>query len=316
MEDILSLGLDSKLSDKVFNVLSSHSARKILKLVSGERLSISEIAQRINIPQSTVTVCVQKLERAGLVKVVNNGSRRFCSGTLKNLEISISDGKKSDSGIEYEIQMPVGLFSEVSAAPPCGLLSSKSVIGTLDDVRSFYHPERAKAGLVYFGKGQIKYKFQSPMHINEKPLEIQLILEMCSEAPFSNENYPSDITLWLNEVEVGTWTCPGDFGKKRGKFTPVWWNTSFSQYGLLKIWTVNQEGSFIDGKKLSERTIDELKLHKNDYIEVKLGNKEEAMNSGGMNIFGKNFGNYGKDIIMKLTCAKKINNLMGSNDEK
>lgn len=305
MNDIIAIELDSKLSGNILSVLSSGQARKILKLISGEEISISEIADKIKIPQSTVTVCVQKLEKAGLVKVQLNGSKRICSTCLKNIEINVSDGEKIGNDRSYEIQMPVGLFSEVKVEPQCGLISPKSIIGMLDDVRSFYNPEKVNAGLIWFANGYIKYRFQNPIHINELPIEIQLILEICSEAPYSDENYPSDITLWINDVEVGTWTCPGDFGKKRGKFTPGWWDKNNSQYGLLKTWKVNEDGSFIDGEKLSEITIEEIRLQKKNYIEVKLGNREDAENPGGLNIFGRGFGNYGKDIIMRLKCKKK-----------
>ena len=41
-------------------------------------------------------------------------------------------------------------------------------------------------------------------------------MELSSEVPGTNANWPSDITLWVNEIEIGTWTSPGDFGDKRG----------------------------------------------------------------------------------------------------
>ena len=34
-------------------------------------------------------------------------------------------------------------------------------------------------------------------------------MEVSSEFPFSNNNWPSDITFSLNGVELGTWTSPG-----------------------------------------------------------------------------------------------------------
>ncbi|MEI3204121.1 MAG: hypothetical protein V8S73_05705 [Lachnospiraceae bacterium] len=37
-------------------------------------------------------------------------------------------------------------------------------------------------------------------------------MEICSEAPGYKEDWKSDLTLWVNDVEVGTWTCPGDLG--------------------------------------------------------------------------------------------------------
>jgi predicted transcriptional regulator len=45
---------------------------------------------------------------------------------------------------------------------------------------------------------------------------LHLSLEICSEAPLHHENWPSDITVWLNGVEIGAWTSPGDFGDVRG----------------------------------------------------------------------------------------------------
>jgi predicted transcriptional regulator len=45
-------------------------------------------------------------------------------------------------------------------------------------------------------------------------------MEMSSEIPGTNTNWPSDISVWINEKEIGVWTSPGDFGDRRGKFTP------------------------------------------------------------------------------------------------
>ena len=40
------------------------------------------------------------------------------------------------------------------------------------------------------------------------------------------------------------------------------------------------------------------------YISVKIGIKEEAKNIGGISIFGKSFGDYPQDIVMKLEYDK------------
>ncbi len=50
----------------------------------------------------------------------------------------------------------------------------------------------------------------------EKIKRASISMEICSEAPGYKEDWKSDLTLWVNDVEVGTWTCPGDFrGQKR-----------------------------------------------------------------------------------------------------
>ena len=124
--------------------------------------------------------------------------------------------------------------------------------------------------------------------------------EICSEAPLHNDSWPSDITLWINGVEIGTWTCPGDFGGQRGRLTPEWWDSKDSQYGVLKRWLINSEGSFIDGYQLSRVTLRDLGIEGQAVITMRLGVKEDAQNVGGVNIFGSTFGNYPQDITLRI----------------
>ena len=56
--------------------------------------------------------------------------------------------------------------------------------------------------------------------------------------------------------------------------------------------------------KLSERTINDFNIEDNDFISVKIGIKENAKNIGGISIFGKSFGDYPQDIIMKIEYTK------------
>jgi predicted transcriptional regulator len=113
-------------------------------------------------------------------------------------------------------------------------------------------------------------------------------------------DWPSDITLWINGVELGYWTSPADFGGMRGKLTPSWQWASDTQYGLLKVWQVTAEGSQIDGMKVSEVTLADLKLHDSPFVEVRIGVKPDAQNVGGVNLFGAKFGNYPQDILLRI----------------
>ncbi|WP_349772645.1 hypothetical protein [Lacrimispora xylanisolvens] len=63
---------------------------------------------------------------------------------------------------------------------------------------------------------------------------------------------------------------------------------------------VNQFGTFIDGLKISSVTIDDFKLDKRSPIKLKFQVKEDAVNAGGLTIFGSSFGNYNQDIKVRV----------------
>jgi predicted transcriptional regulator len=100
-------------------------------------------------------------------------------------------------------------------------------------------------------------------------------------------------------VEIGTWTSPADFGGERGALTPAWWGIQNSQYGLLKVWRVTPNGSYVDGVKVSKVNLNQLNLQPSEPILVRVGVKEEATNIGGMNLFGSKFGNYPQDVVLR-----------------
>ena len=95
-----------------------------------------------------------------------------------------------------------------------------------------------------------------------------------------------------NGPRGGTWTSPGDFGDKRGVYTPAWWKLKGSQYGMLKSWRVTADGSYVDGIKISPVALKELDLENHRSIRLRIGIKDEAKHKGGINIFGRGFGNY------------------------
>ena len=82
-----------------------------------------------------------------------------------------------------------------------------------------------------------------------------------------------------------------------------WWKNAGSQYGLLKNWRVSAEGTFIDGTKISDVTLANLNIRAHTSVKVRIGIKEGATNIGGVNIFGKGFGNYDQDMVMRMYVA-------------
>ena len=129
-------------------------------------------------------------------------------------------------------------------------------------------------------------------------------LELSSEVPGTSADWPSDITLAVNGKDIGTWTSPGDFGDKRGVYTPDWWKLKGSQYGKLKSWRVNADGTYVDGVKISPVSLKDLDVDIHHSIRLRIGVKDEARHPGGINIFGRGFGNYDQDIVLRLATRR------------
>lgn len=283
--------------------LASEPRIQILDLIRKEVLNVNEIGERLGLPQSTVATHIAILDNAGLLVTesvkAKKGNQKKCKPSFDEVLVQFPEEKKETDSIEVE--MPIGIFTNYNVTSPCGLCSNEEIIGFLDIPDSFLNPNRMKAGLLWCGTGFVEYKFPNNAIYDQREVKkLELSLELSSETPGTNKNWLSDITLWINNIEVGTWTSPGDFGDKRGKFTPNWWKLEGSQYGLLKHWTVTDEGTFIDGIKISNITLKDLELKNHHSIKTKIGVKDNAIHTGGMNIFGRGFGNYDQGIILRL----------------
>jgi predicted transcriptional regulator len=290
---------------KVAKALGSDIRAKILLLLGSENLNINELSERLDMPFSTVALNVRVLEEAGIIITeLQPGTRgsvmKICSRSIDTAFFDLLTPKDDISLNSLTLSMPIGHYCDCQIYPTCGISSEKGFIDEDDSPKSFYHPNRTEAQLIWFYKGFIEYRFSNSVLSSAEAKLLELSMELCSEAPFYRLDWPSDITVWINDIELGTWTCPGDFGGRRGKLTPEWWSHAATQYGLLKTWQIQQKGTFVDGVKLSNITVNELSLGKNDCIKVKIGIKDDSKNIGGINIFGEKFGDYPQNIVMRI----------------
>jgi predicted transcriptional regulator len=299
------LVIDPHEDQEVVLGFASELRLNILSLLHKKPLNINEIAEALSLPQSTVATNVASLEKAGLVHSdivkAKKGNQKICRAIYEELVIRFDEEEKLVRDNLIEVEMPIGLFTSYEVSAPCGLCSSDSIIGYLDVPDSFLNPDRMKAGLLWFERGWVEYKFPNNSLYQDRTIrKLEISVELSSETPGTDKNWLSDITLWVNSVEVGLWTSPGDFGDKRGKYTPEWWKLEGSQYGLLKNWSVSDEGSFVDGVRISDVRLSDLALTDHHSIKVRIGVKDEATHVGGLNVFGRGFGNYDQAIVLRL----------------
>ncbi len=283
--------------------LASVPRWRLLQCLGEGGRTINELAEMLSLPASTTAAHIKILEEAGLIRTelqaAVHGLQKFCTRSYDNVTVSLPMGAAKANDI-VELAMPIGAYTTSNVQPTCGLASSTSLIGFLDDPLSYYEPERVHAGLLWFRSGYLEYVFPNRLPISARLLSVQVSMEICSEAPLHNNEWPSDITVWINGKEVGTWTSPADFGADRGALTPAWWDTNDTQYGLLKRWLVNHDGAYIDGYKLSQVTINDVGIAEQPTISVRVGVKGDALHVGGINLFGRTFGNYPQDLLLRM----------------
>jgi len=302
------LELTFKEAVEICKALSSEQRMQIMEFISAGPLNVNDISERMGIPFSTTVFNVKKLEEAGLISptiVPGRGSQKISSIKYNQIIINLFKPELNNQDtLIYE--MPIGEFVDCKVEPSCGLVNENGHLGTQNDPRSFYEPNRREAQHLFLsGNGFVEYRYPNRLPKGSIPEELEFSAELCSEAPHYQLDWPSDITLWINHVEIGTWTSQGDFGGKRGFLTPEWVPINSSQYGLLKYWSINDQGTFIDGVRISDVTIDQLNLLQIPFISVKIGIKDDAVHSGGLNLFGKKFGNYDQDLILKVLYSNE-----------
>lgn len=311
---VLEIELGSERATRVIRALANDGRAAILQLLQSRTLNVSEIAEHLGATMSATSENIKALAEAGLIVTEmtpgTRGLQKACGRAVDAVVVNLPK-PVSQAGRMIELSMPVGGFTDFDVHPTCGLLGPTGAIGMFDDARSFYEPQRVDAQLLWFHHGWVEYRFPNRLRRGERIASLQLSMEVCSEAPLHNPDWPSDVVVSVNGVPLGAWTSPGDFGGRPGALTPAWWTTANTQFGLMKVWQVTADGSFIDGVRLSDTTLDDLDLEAEDFVSVRIAVPADGANVGGINVFGRGFGNYPQDIVMRIQCVDPMRASMG-----
>ena len=302
--------VDPEERPDVLHGLASPVRVRILRAlhVSGG-LNVNDIASRLELPQSTVSSNLQILEQARLIRTetqkARKGNQKICRAIYDEVLVMFKEDVAATRPDVIEVAMPVGLYTSCEISAPCGLCSAEGIIGLLDVPDTFLDPSRMRAGLMWFTRGFVEYQFPNNARLSKTEVEaLEFSFEISSEVPGTASDWPSDITVTVNQKDVGTWTSPGDFGDQRGVYTPDWWTLRGRQYGKLKTWRVARDGTFVDGVKISPVSLKDLDVPNHHSIRLRIGVKDNAKHPGGVNIFGRGFGNYDQDIVLRIHTAR------------
>lgn len=287
----------------IYKALASNVRLTIIQLLSKQPMNIKDLAETLDLSSAIITMHVKKLEEAGIIRCetlsLNGGRQKLCSLETNHIEIAFPKITDLLHEQRYHFDLPVGHYTKIDVKPTCGLASLDKIIGQLDSTQCFLEPERMDARILWFSEGYVEYLLPNYLLKGQRLTGLCISMEIGSEYPGVNDNWPSEITFSVAGTEVGSWLSPGDFGTKRGKLNPIWWDTILNQYGSLKVLNILERGTFIDGEKISDVTVSDLDLSQ-EKIKLCIGVKDEARYKGGVTIFGAGFGNYDQNILVDL----------------
>ena len=302
---------DDNDAEIIFNTaraLASHDRINILRLLINAPMNIYEISKQLNMPISTVSNHISVLEEAQIVFVsTQQGIKKhvkMCSKQINEIAIKLYVGDSKPPLNSHTVELPVGHFTEAKIAPPCGMYfinneTEKEGMLSTDTPIDFFSPERFYAELLWFDHGFVSYNFPNKLY-GKTISKLEFSFELCSEAVYHRTDWPSDISIKINDVEAIMFVSPGDYGGRRGKYSPKDWNINSTQYGQLYKIVVNSEGIYLNDVLTVKTPIEKFSLPNSPFIKISIGVKEDAVHRGGLNLFGQHFGDYNQSLILTL----------------
>ncbi len=284
---IFSKALSSKLRVEILQYLAAYPGTGMM-----------ELADFFKVSRAAITQNIRQLNEAGLVEfgqsADDSGARKSCYLTEQQFMLNL--GRQFQKQKIYSTEIPIGQFINYEVMPTCGIATTEKLIGHVDDPAFFADPQRVEAGILWFGAGYVEYRLPNYLQKGQQVEELQFSMELSSEAPGVAENWPSDLSFSFNDIQLGNWTSPGDYGDVHGRFTPNWWIPNWNQYGLLKLLCINKSGTYVDGLMVSPVRIEDLDINEKKEFLFRIAAPAEALNAGGCTIFGRGFGNYNQGI--------------------
>ena len=296
----LQIDEEDKIADVIY-ALNAQPRRNIMSLLRSSSYSVVELSRLLKLPISTVSFHLNILRKADLVSIVvkknTRGNAKIVSRKVDSILLDLISNKQNVKSQHFAQEIPLGSFTDAHVEAGCGMASEESIIIADDLPGAFFSPERYKAQIIWFSKGYLEYKVPNYMIKDKKLNSITFSMELCSEAPNYRNDWESDITFWINGIEVATYVSPGDFGDRRGRLNPTWWSDFSTQYGIIKNLSITEKGVYLDENIVSSRNIKSLGIQEGDNIVFRIGIKDNARHQGGINIFGKKFGDFSQGLV-------------------
>lgn len=294
-----------------FKALSSNVRIQILKTLNSEKeINLNELASRIGVTNGAITPHIKILEEVGIIDtktvVAKHGVQKICSLRVEKYVIHIGHVGREFNKNSFSVELSPGQYVDYDVTPTCGIATAERIIGVYDMPIYFSDTEHFQAQIIWFTTGFVEYEIPNYLPAQTSLTDILFQAELGSEAASFNNNYKSDISFYINGLFIGMWQSPGDFGGIKGFYNPDWWVPSMNQYGTLMEVHINKEGTFVDGDKYSDITVDQLNIKPGSRIRLRLAVPEGLPNSRGLTIYGRSFGNYNSGMMIRMNYETNL----------
>lgn len=295
-------GLEEGL--EVFKTLGSEVRLRIVKLLSEKgAMNLNEIADALDLTNGALTAHIRKLEESGIINIVSEntgrGNFKVCSLKEDSLYLDLRPSEEEQNIKVYETDIRIGHYGDYSIQAPCGLAGRNSLIGEADMTKYFAYPEHLDAELLWFHNGYVEYRIPNLLPANRRIVQIMVSFEISSAVQQSAGEAPSQIEFVLCGEKIGRWHSFEEPDNARGIYTPSWWGKE-RQHGFLKMIVVNEMGTFLDGRQISEKGFGNRVLTEYSDLRFRFQTHETAKYKGGLALYGKGFGNYKQDIRVQV----------------
>jgi predicted transcriptional regulator len=186
--------------------IASPTRAKIIRvLTEKESMNLNELAKMLNLTNGAITIHIKILKEAEIIRIENvngvRGIQKRCF--LKDRRFILDIAAHSTLTDSYETEMPIGSYVLCDIEPTCGLSTKSKIIGHLDEPRFFDDPKHFSVDILWFYSGFVEYRIPNLIRKNQVLKEIRISQEICSEAPGTRVNFPSDIHFIINNVDLG-----------------------------------------------------------------------------------------------------------------
>ena len=289
----------------LFKTLGSEVRLKIVWLLArnGE-MNLNEIAGALGLTNGAITSHIRKLEECGMIRIhaasTGRGSQKRCALVHDRILLNMLNTPEEKQTKVYETVIRVGQYTDYAVNPPCGVVTAKGPAGGLEGVRSFAHPDRFEGELLWFHDGYVEYRIPNLLPPDNQIVQLTISAELSSAEEGPSEEHSSEITFYLNGMQMGTpeYFQPQD--ATSGIFSPAWWKNKALSHGNPKLIVFNRSGVFMEGRKASSSGLGDMNLDETSDLRLRLETRPGKLHHGGCAIFGSGFGNYHQDIVVRV----------------